>query len=352
MRNNARKNIIYSIVLLLVVFIVFLFRQNQQGPDTLAPPEKNNKVIVTGQTMGTTYRAVYLDERQRDFKSQIDSLLIGFNQSLSTYIPDSEISRFNRRDTLPFESPYFYPVLETSQKVFVETNGSFDPTIGPLTNIWGFGPEGAQRKDSLEIKDILKNVDYNLISFTEDQVVKQRQGVQLDFSAIAKGYGVDVVVEFLQSQGISDMLIEIGGELVARGENEHGELWRVGINQPDEQGAADEIISIVALQDQGLATSGNYRNFYVKDGVKYSHTISPKTGYPVRHGLLSATVLAENCMLADAYATAMMVMGTQEAIELQQRLTNVEVFLIFNDEEGNLDTYVSKGLEPYISIVQ
>ncbi|HSJ67811.1 MAG TPA: FAD:protein FMN transferase [Anditalea sp.] len=352
MGDNARKNIIYSIILLLVVFIVFLYRKNLQDPNLPTTAEESNKIVVTGQTMGTTYRAVYLDEQRRDFKEEIDSILVAFNQSLSTYIPDSEISRFNRNDTLQIKSEFFYPVLAASKQIFEETGGAFDPTIGTLTNIWGFGPEGAQQKDTVEIRDILRIVDFNLVSFDQSQVVKQRTGVQLDFSAIAKGYGVDVVADFLQSKGIINLLVEIGGELVGRGVNEHGELWKIGINQPDEESAADELNTVIALQDQGLATSGNYRNFYIRDGIKYSHTISPFTGFPVRHGLLSATVLAENCMLADAYATAFMVMGTEEAISLQQQLGNIEIFLIFNDQEGNLDTYVSEGLKPFISNIE
>jgi len=352
MGESARKNIIYSIILLLVVFIVFLYRQNQQDPNLPSTVEESNKMVITGQTMGTTYRVVYLDDQLRDFKEEIDSVLVAFNQSLSTYIPDSEISRFNRRDTLQIESPFFYPVLDASRQVFEETGGAFDPTIGPLTNVWGFGPEGAQRKDTVEIRDILRVVNFNLVSFDRNQVAKQRPGVQLDFSAIAKGYGVDVVADYLESRGVINMLVEIGGELVGRGVNEHGELWKIGINQPDEESAADELFSIIALQDQGLATSGNYRNFYIRDGIKYSHTISPSTGFPVRHGLLSATVLAENCMLADAYATAFMVMGTEEAIALQQQLGNIEIFLIYNDEEGNIDTYVSEGLKPFISNIE
>jgi len=352
MGENARKNIIYSIILLLVIFIVFLYRQNQLDPNQPATAEESNKIIFTGQTMGTSYRVVYLDDQRRDFKQEIDSVLVVFNQSLSTYISDSEISRFNSADTLLIESEFFYPVLEASQQVFEETGGAFDPTIGPLTNIWGFGPGGAQRKDSVEIRDVLRIVDFNLVKFDREKVVKTRPGVQLDMSAIAKGYGVDLIADYLQSQGISNMLVEIGGELVGRGVNEHGELWKVGINQPDEGGAADDLISIIALQDQGLATSGNYRNFYITDGIKYSHTISPATGFPVRHGLLSATVLAKNCMLADAYATAFMVMGTDQAIALQQQLGTIEIFLIFNDEEGNLDTYVSEGLKPFISNIK
>jgi FAD:protein FMN transferase len=351
MGNNARKNAIYSVILLLIVFIVYLYRQNQQITEPHATIEQSGKMVITGQTMGTTYRIVYLDEQKRDFKREVDSVLVAFNQSQSTYIPDSEISRFNRQDTLQFESPFFLEVLESSRQVFEETGGAFDPTIGPLVNVWGFGPEGAQRKDTVEIRDLLRLVDFNLIAFDSSQVVKKRPNVYLDFSAIAKGYGVDVIAEYLESQGVHNLLAEIGGELVGRGVNENGELWKVGINQPDEKGARDDLFSIIALDNQGLATSGNYRNFYERDGVKYSHTISPQTGFPVRHSLLSATVLAENCMLADAYATALMVMGTEEAIALQERNGNFEMLLIYNDEEGNLETYVSEGLKPFISFL-
>ncbi len=351
MHKNARKNIIYSLVLLIVVFLVYLYRQRDTSPQ---PPStsQSQRMVVSGTTMGTTYRVVYLDDQYRDYKQGIDSLLRVFNQSLSTYIPDSEISRFNLEDSIRFTLPYFLPVLEASKEVYEHTEGAFDPTVGPLVNAWGFGPEGASRKDSTEIKELLKLVDFGLVEFDSASARKLQPGLYLDFSAIAKGYGVDVVAEFLHQKGISNMLVEIGGELVARGLNENGELWRVGVSQPDEEGRAEELYSIIALENQALATSGNYRNFYVEDGQKFSHTISPFTGYPVRHGLLSATVIAKDCMRADAYATAMMVMGTEASKQLQQRVEGLEILLIFNDEEGQLQSFVSKGLEPYVTMVQ
>ncbi len=309
-------------------------------------------MVVTGSTMGTTYRVVYLDEQRRDFKKGIDSLLRVFNQSLSTYIPDSELSRFNMEDSIRFNLPYFYPVLKVSKEVYEQTEGAFDPTVGPLVNTWGFGPDSASRKDSTAIRELLKVVDFDLVEFDSLGAKKRNPEVYLDFSAIAKGYGVDVLAAYLQEKGISDMLVEIGGELVARGENENGELWRVGVSQPDEKGKAEELYSIIALDNQALATSGNYRNFYVVDGQKFSHTINPITGYPVQHGLLSATVLAKDCMLADAYATAMMVIGTQASIELQKKVADLEILLIYNDEEGQVKSFVSPGLEPFITMVK
>ncbi|HSI74331.1 MAG TPA: FAD:protein FMN transferase [Lunatimonas sp.] len=348
MQKNALKNIIYSIVLLLLVFLVYLYRKNQ--PITSDKPDSDVfKMVVSGQTMGTSYRIVYLDPSRRNFKHQIDSLLDVFNQSLSTYIPDSEISRFNKGDSLVYESKFFFPILEKSKEVYTNTDGAFDPTVGPLVNVWGFGPGGASLEDSVSIPDLLRQVGLEKVEFDSVQVRKSSPGIYLDFSAIAKGYGVDVVGEFLESKEIEHFLVEIGGELLAKGSNENGELWRVGVTKPDEEGAANELFGIIALNAKGLATSGNYRNFYIVDGKKFSHTISPFTGYPVVHGLLGATVVADDCMTADAYATAMMVMGTEKSIALQKEIEGLEIFLIYNDENGVLKSYVSEGLKPYLS---
>ena len=352
MRTNANKNIIYSIILLLLVAIVYLYRQNQQKPAEEIVEKVIGKVTLSGNTMGTTYNITYLDPSERDFKTSIDSLLEVFNQSLSTYIPDSELSRFNQSDTLYFKLPYFLPVLQSSKTVYEITGGAFDPTVGPLVNLWGFGPSGPQLKDSVNIASMLGLVGFDKIFFDSASVRKSKPGMYLDFSAIAKGYGVDVVAEFLKGKGIENLLVEIGGELVARGVNEKGELWKVGINRPEELGRADDLYSIVALNNRGMATSGNYRNYYEAGGIKISHTINPATGKPVNHGLLSATVLADDCMTADAYATAMMVMGTDKAIELQKNQSLFEIFLIYSDSTGQLKSYASEGIKPFLSFSQ
>ena len=313
MQNNARKNIIYSIILLLVVFGVYLYRQNQEAP--VEEIIESDRITVSGKTMGTTYRVVYLDGERRDLKASIDS------------------------------------VLKKSQEVYKRCGGAFDPTVGPLVNVWGFGPEGATPKDSIDINQLLPLVGFDKISFDENMVRKSQPEIYLDFSAIAKGYAVDVVASLLEERGISNMLVEIGGELVARGVNDKGEIWKVGINQPDEKDFTNELFSIVALDNKALATSGNYRNYYEIDSVRYSHTIDPRTGYPVQHGLLSATVVAPDCMTADAYATALMVMGTENAILLLDQLEELEAFLIYNDSSGVVQTYISESLKPYISNV-
>lgn len=354
MRPNARKNIIYSIVLLTAILLVYSWRNRDKTETELTESSDPvaGKMTLSGKTMGTTYNVTYLDEESRDLQSSIDSLLIIFNESLSTYIPDSEISRFNLGDTLDFNLPYLLPILQESKIVFENTDGAFDPTVGPLSNIWGFGPGGPELKDSLDIKNLLASVGFSKIEFDQKQLRKKVSGVYLDFSAIAKGYGSDVVADFLKSKGIENYLVEIGGELVAKGMNEKGELWKVGVNRPEESANASDLISIIALQDRGMATSGNYRNYYVRDSVKISHTINPATGYPVTHTLLSATVLAENCMTADAYATAMMVMGKDRAIALDSALSEIEVFLIYDDGNGGFKTFASESLKPFLSFIQ
>jgi len=354
MRQNARKNIIYSIILLVAVMLVYSWRNRDKTEPTLTETTVAvaGKMTLSGKTMGTTYNVTYLDEESRDLQTSIDSLLVVFNQSLSTYIPDSELSRFNQGDTLDFNLPYLLPVLEASKKVYENTNGAFDPTIGPLVNIWGFGPGGPELKDSVDIKNLLTIVGFTKIEFDQKQLRKKVPGIYLDFSAIAKGYGSDVVADFLKNKSISNFLVEIGGELVANGVNEKGELWKVGVNRHEESANASDLISIIALQDRGMATSGNYRNYYVQDSVKISHTINPETGYPVNHTLLSATVLAADCMTADAYATALMVMGKDKAIALDSTLSEIEMFLIYDDGMGGFKTFASESLKPFLSFPQ
>jgi len=353
MASNAQKNTIYSLILLVVVLSVYLWRSRTDPQETdekeIAVP---GKVTISGQTMGTTYSLTYLTESGKNLQSSVDSLLVVFNNSLSTYIPDSEISKFNRMDTLAFNLPYFPQVLNASKTVYKNTNGAFDPTVGPLVNVWGFGPGGPELKDSANIDVLLRLVGFDKINFDQKEVRKTVAGIYLDFSAIAKGQGVDVIADFLNKRGIENYLIEIGGELVAKGVNEKGELWKVGINRPDEAASASDLYIIIALENRGMATSGNYRNYYLRDSVKISHTINPATGYPVNHSLLSATVLAKDCMTADAYATALMVMGVDRAIQLDSELSEIEVFLIFGDGKGGYSTFASESLKPYLSFVQ
>lgn len=328
------KSRIYPVVLILVVFVVWMFRQNS---------EKLEKVSFNGETMGTYYNIIYLHPDGTNYKSAVDSLLLVWNQSLSTYITDSEISQFNRNDFFAFKSPYFYPVLLKSRQVYEATKGAFDPTVMPLVNAWGFGPEKKEMPDSSLIIELIKLVGYDKIIFDENEVRKSVPGMSLDFSAIAKGYGVDVVGKILETRGIENYLVDIGGEIVCKGINDRGTPWTTGIEDPSAKVFDRKIKAVIEVSDKGIATSGNYRNFYVKDGKKYAHTISPYTGYPVEHSMLSATVVASDCMTADAYATAFMVLGIEEAIPIINSHPEMDAYFIFSDNEGTINTFMTEG---------
>lgn len=330
------KNRIFPILLIIIVFFVWKIRQNAG---------KVERVSFNGQTMGTYYNIIYLQPEGLVFKKEIDSLLLVWNKSLSTYIRDSEISRFNRMKQLYFESPFFYPVLKKSQEIFEASGGAFDPTVMPLVNAWGFGPEDREMPDSSEVAELRKLVNFNFIGFDSVHVWKKKSGVELDFSAIAKGYGVDVVGDFLSKKGVQNYLVDIGGEIICKGINDRGTPWTTGIEDPQVQLNERKIMAIIEVSDKAIATSGNYRNFYVKDGRKYAHTISPFTGYPVQHSLLSSTVVASNCMTADGFATAFMVLGVESSIQILNDHPELEAYFIFSDEDGQIKTYMTKGFK-------
>ncbi|MBL6449818.1 FAD:protein FMN transferase [Fulvivirga sp. 29W222] len=338
------KNIIYSVVLLLAVFLVWKYRQSQVVP----------MAKFSGKTMGPiTYNVTYFDEQKRDFSRQIDSLLKDFNKDLSTYIPESEISRFNRDSSFKFDGPYFEPVLASSRSIYDLTEGAYDPTVMPLVNAWGFGPEKKVEYDSAYIDSLMQFVGFDKIKFDNAEVLKADPRVQLDFSAAAKGYGVDIVANYLEAQGIENMLVEIGGEVFAKGKNlKTGKLWNIGILDPDSDQINQFYIATASVENKAMATSGNYFNYYVVDGVKYSHTISPFTGFPIRHPLLSASVFANDCMTADALATAFMVLGHEKAIEILEANSELDGYLVYSDASGNKKVYATEGIKPYIKEIE
>lgn len=337
----------YPIVLILLVYVVWKFRQND------APPPLQ-MVEINGMTMGTIgYSIKYFNEDGKDYSTEIDSLLKVWNLSLSTYINESEISRFNSGDScFKFESEYFLPVLKASKEVYDNSNGAFDPTVGPLVNAWGFGPDKSMVPDSSVINLLMNLIGYDKIHFDDEQVCKAIPEIKLDFSAIAKGYAVDVVADFLEVQGIHNLLVEIGGELICRGNKNDDLPWRTAIEDPDVEVYKRKYLAVVNLKDRAVATSGNYRNYYVRDGIKYVHTINPSTGFPISHRLLSATVFADDCMRADAYATAFMVLGVEKSKIILGQLPSLDGYLIFSDENGNIATFITDGIAPYIEDVQ
>lgn len=320
---------------------------------------------VKGKTMGTTYSVTYQDAERNNYKTEIDSILVAINQEVSTYIDNSDISLFNILQAKvtqihTYEKPHFYKNLIAAKEIYEQTNGSFDPTVMPLVNYWGFGyteKRTINKADEIKIKEILENVGFDKLELSKIETLfkieKQNPKVQLDFSAIAKGYAVDVIGAFLVSKNIKNYLVEIGGETLCKGKSPRGDVWAVGINVPSTTAKTTDVKQIVKFTDKALATSGNYRNYHTAaDGSIYAHTINPKTGFPEKSNLLSATVIADDCITADAYATAFMVMGKNAAIELAEKLKNIEIYLIFGEEKGEMNTYQSEGFNQFLTNVE
>ncbi len=327
------------VLIILAIFFVWMVRKNSIN---------ETRVSFSGRTMGTIYNIAYLSKGGINYQDEIDSLLKVWNLSMSTFIPESEISYFNTHDTLVYRSKYFYPVLVKSKEIYDATGGAFDPTVMPLVNAWGFGPMQEAMPDSSQVDSLLHYVGFNKILFDSVKVWKKFPGVQLDFSAIAKGYGVDVVGRFLTSKGIKNFIVEIGGEVLAHGKNEKGKYWSAGVEDPTVDVLESKITAVLELHDQAVATSGNYRNFYVKNGRKYSHELDPHTGYPAEQNILSASVIAPDCMTADGFATAFMVLGLDGSEKVLKERKDLGVYFIYDDKDGKLKTYISDSVKPLI----
>lgn len=336
----SRKIIFRGILLIVILGAAYRFFVSQP---------RYAMTHVTGQTMGTIqYNVKYLGEDVPDYKLQIDSILQAFNQSLSTYIRDSEISTLNYTGQLEAPSKMFLEVIKTSKEVYESTGGAFDPTVGPLVSAWGFGADKKPEvPDSSTISRLKQTVGLSKVQIGEQ--VRMDSVMSLDFSAIAKGYAVDLIADFLKSKQLRNFMVEIGGEVVAMGENDLNEVWKIGIEDPMVSIDERKLLAIVKLKDLAMATSGNYRNYYKVGDRTIAHTIDPRSGYNTSHHLLSATVFAKDCMRADAFATAFMVLGLEESISLLES-NDLEAFLIYEDESGNLKSYVSDGLQKHIAL--
>jgi thiamine biosynthesis lipoprotein len=337
---------IYGLVLLISIVVVYQVRKsNESEVQVTETADSQPEMYLRGTTMGTiAYNIKYLDADKRDFKQQIDSLLVDFNQSLSTYVPDSEISLLNRELQVRFRFPYFAEVLKASEEVYNKSNGAFDPTVGQLIDAWGFGDGELIAPDSTQVDSLLQLTGFDKLVFDDQGVKTNVKGLKLNFSAVAKGQAIDVVGDYLSSQGIENYMVEIGGEVRCFGKNKDNAYWVIGIEVPDETKV--ELFDAVRLQNQAMATSGNYRNFRIlEDGRKVAHTIDPRTGYPKMQTLLSATVFASDCMYADAYATACLAMGLEGAKELILSEDNLEAYFIYADEKGEMQTYISPGMQ-------
>ncbi len=304
-----------------------------------------------GTAQGTTYHITYASRKNLNLQPRIDSILADFDMSLSIYEENSIISRFNRNDTLAVADDKFETVFNKSYEVYLKTDGAFDITVAPVVNALGFGPSDTAVVDSMLIDSLMNYIGMDKVSLVNGRLVKKERELMLDVNAIAQGYAVDVVAAYLESLNIKNYMVEIGGEVRARGRNGNNEFWRIGIDKPVEGNMTpgSDLQAIIHLRDRSLATSGNYHRFYEKDGVKYVHTINPKTGYPVISNLLSATIVAEDCMTADAYATAMMVMGLEKSIQFLSENQFLEAYLVFADDKGAFQVYMTPGLHEFMA---
>ena len=301
-------------------------------------------INISGSVFGTSYAVKYYSKNDSNYQKQFDSLFAAINKSMSTYIPDSDISKINKNEPVSVDQ-HFITVFNKAKEIYNATEGVFDPTIGAVVNAWDFGPEGnIESLDSLKIDSLMKSVGFNKVTRDSHIINKEYPKTFLDFNAIAKGYGVDVIGEFLESQNVSNYIVDIGGEIRTKGVNKAKNLpWRVGVEKPHFDGS-QSILKAIELKDKAMATSGTYRKFKVdNNGNRYSHIIDTKTGYPSKTNLLSISVIADDCMTADAYATAFKAMGIEGVKTFLKSHPEFQVFLIFENEKQEFETLSLNG---------
>ena len=319
-----RKSLYWQLPLLLLLIVGTIYIALQQRREDAAQASATFQ-HDEGLIFGTVYRLTYAADSS--LQAQVEQALQQVDREFSMFNEQSTVAAINRGEQ-PQLSAMYQEVYQLAQQVSADTDGAFDITVAPLVNAWGFGFKTEQMPTPEQV----------------DSLLKIRS--QLDYSAIAKGYGCDVAARVLSQHGVGDYMVEIGGEVVTCGHNPKGEPWRVGVSKPTEnEDEAAELQAVLTVSNAAMATSGNYRRFYYKGGRKYAHTIDPRTGYPVQHELLSATVIAPTCAVADAYATAFMVLGLQGAQQLLQRHPEMKAYLIYTDQQGQLSVWHSEQLD-------
>ena len=300
-----------------------------------------------GLVFGTMYKITY--QSKDNLKKDIEAELQKVDNSLSPFNKQSVITHINNNDNMQADSMFAY-VFRLAKTVSADTHGAFDITVAPLVNAWGFGFKKSTGVDSLIVDSLRQMIGYQKIDLQNNRIMKKDPRIMLDCSAIAKGFGVDAVARLLERKGIKNYMVDIGGEVVVRGKNSKMNAWRIGINKPvdDSLSVNQELQTVLAISDVGMATSGNYRNFYYKGGKKYAHTIDPRTGYPVQHSILSSTVIAKDCASADAYATAFMVMGLDSAKAFCEAHPELDAYFICSGEGDKYETYFTDGMKKFI----
>lgn len=324
-------------LLLLLTFLILCACKNQ----------KSDYFANQGVVYGTYYNIKYENPEGKNLKEDIDIEFKRLTKIFSHYDKESTITKINNNIQTPLE-PEFVTCFNRAMEISEITHGAFDITAAPLISAWGFGPEERQKMTQQKIDSLKSLCGYNKINLTDGKITKTAPNISLNMSAIAKGYTCDLIGKFLQKKGCQNYLVDIGGEVVAKGVNAKGDVWTIGIRQPEEDPYANDLSAKLHLDNLGMATSGNYMNFYVKNGKKYAHTIDPASGYPVQHSLLSSTVIAKDCMTADAFATAFMVLGKDQGIEIAKKIPGLEIYFIYADQNGKNQVYVSEGFKKFL----
>lgn len=331
-----KKKLIWQIPFLLILIIgsIFVIRQQRNTPF-----QKDE-----GMVFGTIYHITY--QSDTNYQKEIEAELQKVDNSLSPFNKTSIISCINRNEKVKVDE-MFSEVFQLAEKISGDTDGAFDITVAPMVNAWGFGFKTGNPPTRQTIDSLRAIVGFHTVSLQDGYIIKKNPKTMLDCSAIAKGYGTDVVARFLKKKGVQNFMVEIGGEIVVNGNNEKLQPWRIGINKPtdDSLNTSQAIQDVVSVSNIAMATSGNYRNFYYKNGKKYAHTIDPKTGYPVQHNILSATVFADDCATADAYATSFMVLGLDGAKKILEKHPELCAYLIYSDQKGGNQIWYSPSLQ-------
>jgi len=305
---------------------------------------------IVGNAQGTTFHITYYDKENRNFENEIVKLLEDFDKSVSLYDSNSILSRVNRNEKNVVLDKWFTVCFNTCQEVSKATDGAFDCTVGPLVSGWGFSFKKKLKMDSTMVDSMLKFIGYQMVALKDGKIIKKDPRISLDFNALGQGYSVDLVSELLDSFKISSYIVEIGGEVFAKGTKPNGDYWKVGIEKPIDNTTGENPLKAVAkIKDKSLNTSGNYRKFYIENGIRYSHEINPKTGYPAHNTLLSATVLAPDCITSDAYCTAFMVMGLEKSIAFLAKHPELSAYLIYSDEKGNYKVYETQDMKSIVT---
>lgn len=303
---------------------------------------KNQSV---GPALGTSYNIIYLSGEELDYQAKIDSVFAAVNHSLSTYIPDSDISRINKGDSTLVVDQMFQEVFQLSKEIYKKTDGYFDPTVGTLVNAWGFGPGGQIQLDSIRVDSLMTYVGFHKVDLTRENTVrKENPNIYFDFNAIAKGYAVDRLAVLMDKKGIENYLLEVGGEVVTKGTNiADKRRWGVAVQDPE----AERMKTMLYLKDRAMASSGNYRKFRIDSvtGKKYVHTIDPTTGFTKNGSTLGTNVLAGTCAEADAYATAFMAMDVDKAISFLKNQKDLDGYIIYSDENGDTQEFMTDGFK-------